>query len=238
MQKSQLLKWIQAGEITVSRLLLKHYRDIGLNEVNLVTLLQLKSHIDEGDVFPDSNLLAQAMHISDEEAFTQIHELIQKSVLEIKSIKDEDNKTQDIYSLDPLYERLSIYLNQQTKKQFAEVTNDKEAELYQMFEQEFGRPLSPIEIETLTAWVDDDNYSPEMIQMALKQAVLSQVYSLRYIDRILLTWQRKNITTKEQVLKEQEKFRDAKEHSSSSSNGNQSKTEVPLYDWMENLNNN
>ena len=44
-----------------------------------------------------------------------------------------------------------------------------------------------------------------MIQFALREAVLNQAYSLNYIDRILLSWERKNITSKEQVEEEQKR---------------------------------
>ena len=74
--------------------------------------------------------------------------------------------------------------------------------LYSIFEAEFGRPLSPIEMETLIMWLEEDRYSVELIQLALREAVLSQVYNFKYIDRILLNWEKKNIRTKEQVEKD------------------------------------
>lgn len=228
-----LKTWIHAGSVQLSNLILHHYKDIGLTEDNLVTLLILKSHLDHGDPFPDSNHIARAMQVDNDEAFKLIHQLIKKNVLEINTQTDADGKTQDIYSLNPLYERLVIYLKQQEQKMVEEEDGVEEAQLYQMFEAEFGRPLSPIEIQTLSAWIDDDKYTPELIHMALKQAVLSQVYSLRYIDRILLNWQRKNITTKEQVLKEQQKFQDAREHMPGNNNKSAPKVDVPLYDWLE-----
>ena len=53
---------------------------------------------------------------------------------------------------------------------------------------------------------------PELIRLALREAVLNQAYSLKYIDRILLAWERKNITTKEQVAADQKtkRFYDSK----------------------------
>jgi DNA replication protein len=53
-------------------------------------------------------------------------------------------------------------------------------------------------------WLDKDKYNPEIIQLALTEAVLANVYSFNYIDRILLTWEGKNIRTKADVMKEQE----------------------------------
>ena len=37
--------------------------------------------------------------------------------------------------------------------------------------------------------------------MALREAVLSQAYSLKYVDRILLNWQRHNLKTSSEVQK-------------------------------------
>ncbi len=33
-------------------------------------------------------------------------------------------------------------------------------------------------------WLNTDHYSPELIRLALREAVLNQAYSLKYIDRI------------------------------------------------------
>ena len=35
-------------------------------------------------------------------------------------------------------------------------------------------------------WLNTDHYSPELIRLALREAVLNQAYSLKYIDRIYL----------------------------------------------------
>lgn len=58
--------------------------------------------------------------------------------------------------------------------------------LSRQFEIEFGRYLSPIEREEIASWLNLDHYMPEIIEMALREAVLSQAYSLKYVDRILL----------------------------------------------------
>lgn len=77
----------------------------------------------------------------------------------------------------------------------------KAKELYQLFEKEFGRPLSPIENETIGAWIAEDEYELDIIQLALREAVLNQAYSLKYIDRILLSWERKGLKSKQQAEK-------------------------------------
>lgn len=58
---------------------------------------------------------------------------------------------------------------------------------------EFGRNLSPIENADNRKLDRHDHYPLELIESALKEAVLNRVYSLKYIDRILLAWEKKNI---------------------------------------------
>ena len=55
-----------------------------------------------------------------------------------------------------------------------------------------------------------------MISLALKEAVLSQAYSLRYMDRILLNWEKRNLTTVKQVQKEENRQRNGSINSSDS----------------------
>lgn len=83
-----------------------------------------------------------------------------------------------------------------------EVNEEQKAkELYQLFEKEFGRPMSPIENESIGKWIAEDNYDLDVIRLALRESVLNQAYSLRYIDRILLEWERKGIKSKQQAEK-------------------------------------
>lgn len=110
----------------------------------------------------------------------------------------------------------------------------KAKELYQLFEKEFGRILSPIENETIGAWIAVDHYELDIIQLALREAVLNQAYSLKYIDRILLSWERKNIKTKEQVLSQQQKRKQryAKEMESKEVNEQELLPNISLHNWL------
>ena len=80
--------------------------------------------------------------------------------------------------------------------------------------------LSPIEFETINQWLEDDHYAPDLISLALKEAVLSQAYSLRYMDRILLNWEKKHLTTVAQVQKESERQRGTAPHDTHDASNN------------------
>ena len=64
-----------------------------------------------------------------------------------------------------------------------------------------------MESETIGMWLDEDGHSVEIIRAALKEAVLAEKLSLRYIDRILFEWKKKNIKTISDVEKQTKKFR-------------------------------
>lgn len=237
MSNELLIQWIEAGQTEIPTLLLKYYRKLGLNNDEFVLIMQLKSHMDRGNYFPDLKEIAQAMGISKNNAFKAVHQLMQKKLLSIETKEDDKGITEDAYSLMLLWEKLMVLMKQ--KETVVEVKQEEEEEknLYSIFEAEFGRPLSPMEIESLVMWVEEDNFSTELIQLALREAVLSQVYSFKYIDRILLNWEKKNIRTKEQVEKESQKFRDytaTKNQARLDEEDDDSSGPVPMINWLEN----
>jgi len=239
MDNEIMMQWIENGQTVLPTLLLRHYRELNLSNDELVLILQLKSYIDAGNSFPNTALIAQNMKMTEENVFKAIHRLTQKKVLTIETAEDENGVTEDAYSLSLLWEKLMILLKQNETDKEEEKKEDTEKNLYSIFESEFGRPLSPMEMETLVKWVEEDSYSPELIQMALREAVLSQVYNFKYIDRILLNWEKKNIRTKEQVEKETQKFRNYSSSNQVESDENEGTSEpVPMINWLKDINEN
>ncbi|MGT2951637.1 hypothetical protein BU202_08110 [Streptococcus cuniculi] len=72
-------------------------------------------------------------------------------------------------------------------------------ELIRKFEEEFGRLLSPLEIEEIQKWVSDDAHSPEVIMEAVKEAVFKGKPNLKYIQGILRNWKNDNLNTVELI---------------------------------------
>lgn len=240
MTNELLMKWIEAGQTEVPTLLLKYYQKLGLSNDDFVLIIQLKSYMDRGDYFPDLNEIAEAMGISKNNAFKAVHQLMQKKLLSIETKKDDKGITDDAYSFNLLWEKLMVLMKQnesvvEVEQEEAKAAAD-EKNLYSIFEAEFGRPLSPIEMESLVMWVEEDDFSNELIQLALREAVLSQVYSFKYIDRILLSWKKKNIRTKEEVEKESQRFRDyskSKNQAGLDDEDDDLSGPVPMINWLQ-----
>lgn len=68
------------------------------------------------------------------------------------------------------------------------------------FAEEFGRPLSPIEVSSLAGWQKD--FSLELIKEALARAALKNKRNLAYIGGILANWRQAGISTVEAARQE------------------------------------
>ena len=76
---------------------------------------------------------------------------------------------------------------------------EEKMNMVDIFEEQFGRPLTPMEFDSIKEWVQS-GYSEEIILKALKEAVKSQVLTLRYIEGILINWAQNGI--KERYIEE------------------------------------
>lgn len=83
-------------------------------------------------------------------------------------------------------------------------------ELFENFEKNWGRLLSPFEIEDISKWIDEDKFAPEIVNEALKQTVESNICSIRYLNKILARYDRENIRTVEAFKQDKERFEERK----------------------------
>jgi len=232
MEKQFLIEMITKGQVAVPRLLLESYSHIGLNEAECMLILHLYTSLSEGNPFPTPDELASKMSCSTVQCAEHLRHLIQRGMLEI--VQDMHGPVySEKYSLDRLWEKLASFylLAQKNEEQLAQ-----EDALYTIFEKEFGRPLSPIECETLGMWIDQDHHSAEMIKAALREAVISGKLNFRYIDRILFDWKKNGIKTLEQAKAHGEKIR-SRYHAQKETNKedhDKKPMQFPLYNWLEN----
>ncbi len=222
-----------AGTVDIPAHLLFDYKKIGLTDDELVFILFIKYALDHGDKFPDLKAISHYMGRDLEEIYQLIQNLLENKNLTIQTVKNSEGKDTDLFSLELLWEKLFMLQTHQKEHQEQDDRVQLQKKLYKMFEDEFGRPLSPIEMQTLSMWLYEDHYTPDIIALALKEAVLAQAYSFKYMDRILLNWRKKNITTKEQVEAESRKFRQSKVESYATDEATGYYDPVPLFNWIK-----
>ncbi|MEC1232721.1 DnaD domain-containing protein, partial [Bacillus paralicheniformis] len=130
-----------------------------------------------------------------------------------------------------LWGKLFEHLEMAEQKQLAEQNEGEQKNLYTVFEEEFARPLSPLECETLSIWLDQDHHDAQLIKQALKEAVISGKLNFRYIDRILFEWKKNGVSTVEQAANYSQRFR--RKTAPRQNEQKEYTRQVPFYNWLE-----
>jgi DNA replication protein len=199
-QDDVLTVLLTSGFLTVPSLLLQSYKQLGLSDEEMMLVMHLLQFRQEGVEFPTPALLGQRMSIHEDMLMSVLGSLQRMGFLEIG---------EDQIDLRPLYRKLLDFIEPKPKKPLAslDLLEKKEQNLFTVFEQEFGRPLSPLECEMIVKWMDEDRHREELIREALREAVLSGKFNFKYIDRILFEWQKVNIRTLQELNVHREQYR-------------------------------
>ncbi len=128
----------------------------------------------------DIENIEKLIGLNPEEILNTYSELITKGLINTIVTK-EDGKVNESIDLDMFYDKLIMSQKEEKKES---------KDIFECFENEFGRSLSPIEYETINNWISN-GVSEDTIKSALKEAVINGVSNLRYIDKIIYEWTKK-----------------------------------------------
>lgn len=208
--------FFNAPQVVVNAYLLAHYRQLGMSNDEFLLLLQIQGQVNEyaGDI--KVTLLQERLGWQEQTVRQGLTQLHQKGFLNFISQRDDQGKVTTRIDFSPLYLK-AMQLNPKdlpaiaTKTRLAqegapsdETSNHEltRADIFNAIEREFGRPLSSIELQTITNWFDIDHFQPVFMQAALQEAVLNGALNLRYIETILVAWQKKNYHSLQDVYQE------------------------------------
>ena len=227
MNKKLNFQDIIQDQMSISKKLLANYYQLGLHETELILLLQLSRFADEGNHFPTPFELAQSGSFSEEQAASMLRKLVQKGFISIEKNNTDQTPISESYSLEPLLQKLY-------DSDAATITRDEDniGNIFILFEQEFGRPLSPFEIETINSWLDVDQIEPALIKAGLRESVLMSKLNFKYIDRILREWKRKGIHTVQDARKASQQFHQNQPSENNTSTRPKRDTSF-YYNWLE-----
>lgn len=232
-QSNRLRSWTMQRNITIPQLFFQLYKELNIADDEALIIVHLLSFHEEGVDFPTPQDLTKRTYFSINDISSKMQRLMQKGLLEITQGVDSNGKLFEKFSLYPLWERIVDYLEAKELQQQVVTAKNEEGEIFSVFEQEFGRLLSPIELETIGMWLDNDHHSPAIIKAALKEAVLAGKLSLRYIDRILFEWKKKNITSVKQIEQHTEQFRSRQAVQPTQQIERESAQNGLFYNWLE-----
>lgn len=210
---NQILK---ASNLSINELLIQNMdKDLTLKDF----LVFLKLLNTSCECF-DCSKMAKTLGLTEEDVMTSFNNLIIKGIIEYKPVK-ENGKIKEVISLDKFYNNVALKLNNQNK---LDISNN----IYDIFQKELVRSLSPTEYEYINNWLEK-GLTEDLIIGALKEAVLSGVKSFRYIDRVLFDWQEKGYRSMNDVEISKKKNTKSPEKINQDNNSNE---EYFDYDWL------
>ncbi len=175
--------------IDYAKLLLLRAKELGLNdtECHILLLIMTLQQIQIKTITPP--VLLEYTTLSSKELDTTLSSLIAK--------RRVSNRMGSI-TLVPIEDIVLV----ENKEEVEEI---QEVSILEVYENEFGRSLSPMELSYLRTWKEEFGYSDEMLIQALKEAGKSQVLSFRYMEAILNNWSKTGITSRYvETVKEEE----------------------------------
>ena len=213
----KFINYMKMGSVIIPKLLFTNYKKLNITDEEFIVLSYL---INYNSLTYNPKIIAKELDIKINKLLVIINNLCEKQIISINLAKNSNNILEETLSFDLLYSKLAMIVMAGTVEE-SEENKEMSTSLFEIFEQEFGRTLSPMEYEIINGWVND-GFSEELIIEALKEATFNGVSSLRYIDRILIEWKKKNIKTKQDVKKVQKKYKTKKDDV----------VEVFDYDWL------
>ncbi|MDG0789626.1 DnaD domain protein [Cohnella ginsengisoli] len=221
------------GAASIPYALLRVYRMLGLSDTDCMLLIQVVAfrQLEQND-FPTMEQLQQRLGASGAVIGESLQKLIRRGLIAIDEMSDPVSGIRaERYNLAGLFQAIAQLVvsgeapvraaGSQTPSaiqgaaDFAagarSVPEDgphaETVSLFAVFEREFGRPISPMEAETIAGWLDQDKYAEELILFALKESVFAGKLSFRYMDRILLEWSRNRVRSVEDARAHAQRFR-------------------------------
>lgn len=171
-------------------LLLNNYKSLYLQENEVMVILMIDLCLERNISFVSLDTLALKMNYNVNELDKIYASLSSRGYV---TNKTENNKL--VTSLDGIKEVLiSQFIMENSKKTIEK--NENEDNIYSLFENEFGRPLTPFEIDTIRDWIES-GISIDLVKSALGEAIRNKTRSIRFVDKVLLHYREQEERKKE-----------------------------------------
>lgn len=205
MLKDKLLEQLDnSNHYTIPKYVLSFAKELELDCTSLMLLIYFLN-MKNKEIFNYENIIKD-LNVTDKELMEGLSKLQEKRLLVTLLEKNENGLMEEKIDISPFYDIILSKMLEEKK--------EEKSTIYDVFEKELGRTLSPLEYDIIGTWLTS-GIKEEVIQEALKEAVFNGVNSFKYIDKILFEWNKKGIKKKEDVKRAEKKQEEEKEETSS-----------------------
>jgi DNA replication protein len=161
--------------VNFEKLLLNYYKDLNLNEKEVVVLQLINLCIESGTTYVPPEILILKMRLKMDE-LQEIYALLMNKQYILQIVSSTNHI---ITSLDKLKEELvKLYIGQERAKE------TRDPKIFELVEKEFNRTFSPFEIDIIRSWIDI-GFTKELVERALIDANDGKLKTIRKLDKIL-----------------------------------------------------
>lgn len=168
--------------------IIKYYSKLNLEGLSFILMIYFINQKE--NITFNINKISKDLNLEQSVVLGLINELNEKNYISIEMIK-KNGIIEEFISVELFYNKICSLLIESKDE-------NENNDIYSMFEQEFGRVLSPMEYQTINGWLEN-KIPVDLITAALKESVLSGVNNLRYIDKILFEWNKKGYKKVEDI---------------------------------------
>ena len=216
--KEQLYKVLTSKKLVVSDYLIKVSLD---NNLSLTEFLVLAYFDNSFSNTFEVELISSTLGIDVNSAMEAFNSLMMKGLVSLESVKDVENRLNEIVRLDGVYSSIVECTEVEVKKEVKE-------DIFKVFERELGRTISSMELELINGWLISGT-PEEMVIGALKEAVYNGVSNFRYIDKIIYEWEKKGFKTMDDVTAH---MKNRREEMSKDKVITDREQKIADYDWL------
>ncbi|MBQ9023791.1 MAG: DnaD domain protein [Bacilli bacterium] len=196
------------NNLIVPSYLIKYISKLNLDLNELIMILYFLNNKEKLTFNPKK--ISQELYIEQNKVLEIINNLQEKGYISIE-ISKENKIIEEYISLDMFFAKINSFMIDNEK-------SNNSNDIYSKIEKEFGRTLSPVEYETISKWIEG-NVSQDLIESALKESILNNAPSIRYIDKILFEWNKKGYKTSDDIVHKK-------------NNNDEYIEEIYDYDWL------
>ncbi len=202
-------------------LLVENYKNLGLNEQELVVLLLIDNVEKEKPTLVTSDQLALKMAIDEKEIDKILVSLLERKFLSYITLNDIM-----VLSIQNTKERIIELIKRDLLlSPSSDLLKNKEEELtkiYKCFEEKMKRTLTSIEFDAIHSWLQD-GVKEELILEALNECALNNKYvTIKAVDKLII----KKLTSND---RKKEGYSIVDEHNKKDID---EMIEIASYDWM------
>ena len=210
MNQVKLNELIQEEKVVVPLYFLRMYKDFNVNLDEFVLLLYL---YNKDKIIFNPEKISDDLKIDLLMVMQCISNLEDKGLVSVNTVKNERGIMEEVLNIEPLFTKITQKLVEELN-----IKEKEEINIHELIEREFNRRLSPLEHEVIDEW-ERNNFSKELIKEAVREASINGVNNLRYIDKILIDWNKKGIQKPEDIKKDIKEEKEVDQ-------------EVFKYDWL------